>query len=130
MICEAVTALALAIYYEGRNQSVDGQRAIAEVVLNRVADPRFPDTICGVLSEDRGPKAHDCQFSYMCDGLPESPRDRTAYDTALRVAESAVQGDVLGHGADHYHATHVDPSWASHLTLVGQIGDHVFYIWD
>lgn len=128
MIAEALTCLALAVYYEARSEPADAQLAVAEVVINRRDDPRYPDTVCGVVQEDRGPAAHDCQFSFMCDGKPERPQEYAAWQRARHVAAQAMSGDVLGHGATHYHAANVRPFWADHLTHIGQIGSHIFYV--
>lgn len=123
----AATCLALAVYYEARNQSPDAQLAVAEVVINRVDDPRWPDNICDVVYEDKGPRAWDCQFSFTCDGKPENPRHKEAWSMARAIADKAMRGDVLGHGAKWYLASGVSTKWAKRLDIVGNIGDHVFY---
>jgi spore germination cell wall hydrolase CwlJ-like protein len=123
----AITCLAMAVYYEARSESLDAQLAVAEVIINRKHHPAYPSTICGVVKDDRGPLAHDCQFSFWCDGKPERPNNKAAWETAQDVARAALRGDVLGHGATHYHAASVSPSWAAVYQPVGQIGAHVFY---
>ncbi len=125
----AATCLAMAIYYEARGEHPDAQLAVAEVVMNRVVDPRFAGDICSVVKEDWGPASHDCQFSFYCDGLPEDPKDTVAWATARDIAQKALDGEVLGHGATHYHATSVHPWWADTLEPVGMIGNHIFYVW-
>ena len=125
----AATCLAMAVYFEARGEHPDAQLAVAEVVMNRVADPRFAGDVCGVVKEDWGPAAHDCQFSFYCDGLPEKPADAVAWSTARDIAQKALDGDVLGHGATHYHAVSVHPWWADTLEPVGMIGNHIFYVW-
>jgi spore germination cell wall hydrolase CwlJ-like protein len=125
----AATCLAMAVYYEARGEHPDAQLAVAEVVMNRVADPRFAGDVCGVVKEDWGPAAHDCQFSFWCDGLPEKPADAVAWSIARDIAQKALDGDVLGHGATHYHAVSVHPWWADTLEPVGMIGNHIFYVW-
>jgi spore germination cell wall hydrolase CwlJ-like protein len=119
----------MAIYYEARGEHPDAQLAVAEVVMNRVTDPRFAGDVCSVVKEDWGPAAHDCQFSFWCDGLPEEPNDTVAWATARDIAQKALDGDVLGHGATHYHAVSVHPWWADTLEPVGMIGNHIFYVW-
>ncbi len=125
----AATCLAMAVYFEARGEHPDAQLAVAEVVMNRVVDPRFAGDVCGVVKEDWGPAAHDCQFSFWCDGLPEKPADAVAWSTARDIAQKALDGDVLGHGATHYHAVSVHPWWADTLEPVGMIGNHIFYVW-
>lgn len=126
MITAAAVCLSMAVYYEARSEPVDAQLAVAEVVINRAAHPNFPSTICGVVSQDKGPKAYDCQFSYMCDGKPERPSG-TAWKTAQQIAAQALSGDVLGHGALFYHTKDVKPAWRHELIPVGVIGAHIFY---
>ena len=125
----AATCLAMAVYYEARGEHPDAQLAVAEVVINRVVDPRLAGDVCSVVKEDWGPAAHDCQFSFYCDGLPEKPADAVAWSTARDIAQRALDGDVLGHGATHYHAVSVHPWWADTLEPVGMIGNHIFYVW-
>ena len=125
----AATCLAMAVYFEARGEHPDAQLAVAEVVMNRVVDPRFAGDVCSVVKEDWGPAAHDCQFSFYCDGLPEEPNDTVAWATARDIAQRALDGDVLGHGATHYHAVSVHPWWADTLEPVGMIGNHIFYVW-
>lgn len=126
-----VMCLALAIHYEAGNQPTEGQIAVAEVVMNRVDSPRYPDTVCGVVNQDTGPKPHDCQFSFMCDGKPEDT-DPDTIGYAIELADELLTSDVLflGHGATHYHATYVTPYWSEHLTMLGKVGDHIFYVED
>jgi spore germination cell wall hydrolase CwlJ-like protein len=119
----------MAVYFEARGEHPDAQLAVAEVVMNRVVDPRFAGDVCSVVKEDWGPASHDCQFSFWCDGLPEKPADALAWSTARDIAQKALDGDVLGHGATHYHAVSVHPWWADTLEPVGMIGNHIFYVW-
>ena len=120
----AATCLALAVYYEARSEPIDGQRAVADVIMARTYHPSYPNTVCEVVAEDRGSKAWDCQFSFMCDGRPERPSG-AAWVTAQAVAAEAIAGPALVH-ATHYHTTDVQPNWHD-LTIVGKIGSHVFY---
>lgn len=128
MIVEA-TCLAIAVYFEGRSEPLDGQLAIAEVVINRAKHPDFPSTICEVVKEHRAPvsKPRACQFSFYCDGLDEKPREDKAWQTAQEIAAQALSGDTLGHGATFYHTKDVKPRWRHSLTRVGAIGAHIFY---
>lgn len=128
MILTAATCLALTLYHEARGEAdMDAQLAVAEVVLNRVDHPSYPDTVCGVMADDRGPKSYDCQFSFYCDGKSDEPHNAAAWDRSLAVAQSALSGDVLGIGATHYHTVATSPSWAARLTAVGIVGTHIFY---
>jgi len=123
----AATCLAMALYYEARGEGPDGMMAVGEVIVNRVQHPEFPGTVCEVVKEDRGPEAHDCQFSFYCDGKAEDPRDIVAWSTARDIAADVLNGKVLGHGATYFHAANVRPFWADVFDRVGSIGNHVFY---
>ena len=127
MMITAATCLAMAVYYEARGEHLDGQLAVAEVVINRVKSPDFPATVCEVVKQDTGPKKYDCQFSFYCDGKPERPKEIAAWSTAKDIANMALRGEVLDHGATFYHAIEVKPYWAKHFEFVGRIGDHMFY---
>ena len=121
-----------------------GQIATAQVVMNRVADNRYPNTICEVVKqgphrpswenpEKEYPVKHRCQFSWYCDGKPDMPKNekawRKAQDVAFLVYYNKINLDVT-EGATHYHATYVNPDWAKTKTLITQVGDHIFYRWD
>ena len=128
---QAVTCLAQAVYFEAGDQPVEGQRAIAQVVLNRVRDPNFPSSICGVVYERHG-RARRCQFSFVCDGsLRRRPPTEGEMREARGIADAAVNGYVVQEvgTATHYHATYVDPWWKHSLVQITQIGDHIFYRW-
>jgi hypothetical protein len=128
---QAVKCLAEAVYYEAGTEPVEGQRAVAQVVLNRVRDPNFPSSICGVVYQGHGRKT-GCQFSFACDGsLRRRPPGEGELSEARRIAEAAVSGYVVPEVgvATHYHATYVDPWWKSSLVQITQVGDHVFYRW-
>jgi hypothetical protein len=120
--------LAEAIYFEARGESVAGQVAVAEVILNRVDDPRFPGTICGVVRQGAD-RSSGCQFSFMCDGRPERVRDREAFARAGKIAGLMLEGRprVLTGAATHFHTVDVRPRWARRMVKVGRIGDHLFY---
>lgn len=123
----AAACLAIAVYFEARSEPIDAQMAVAETILTRAAHPDYPDTVCGVVKQDKGPKAHDCQFSFYCDGLPDTPRDAKAWHTAQQVASEALSGGTIGINATHYHTRAVRPVWRHGLTQIGAIGDHIFY---
>jgi spore germination cell wall hydrolase CwlJ-like protein len=127
MILEAATCLALTVYHEARGEPIEGQLAVAEVVLTRTYSHQWPNTICGVMQEDRGPKAYDCQFSFWCDGRSDTPTDSEAWATAQQIARDALSGNIIGHGGTHYHTTDVSPSWAAEMQFRGIVGSHVFY---
>jgi spore germination cell wall hydrolase CwlJ-like protein len=121
--------LATAIYFEARGETYRGQVAVAQVVLNRVSDRRYPDTICGVVFQNQH-RRNSCQFSFACDGIPESVNDRKSWAQAEDIAKRYAAGELylteVG-DATHYHATYVRPAWAPRMQKVTQIGLHVFY---
>lgn len=123
-----LVCLALAVYHEARSEPLLGQVAVAEVVLNRTASDKYPDTICDVVQQG-GTRRHRCQFSYYCDGKSETPHNMRAWRRAVTVAKLTQNGTItanLGH-ATHYHANYVAPYWRNHMTSVATIGQHVFY---
>ncbi|MES1989781.1 MAG: cell wall hydrolase [Pseudomonadota bacterium] len=115
------------IYYEARGERAAGQRAVAEVVLNRVVSGRYPDTICGVVYQ--GVKSGQCQFSFACTNVMTKPRDMTAWRKAQRMAHYVLSGKLRSSigAATFYHASYVSPYWAPHMVEVAKIGQHVFY---
>lgn len=120
--------LAEALYFEARGESVKGQFAVAEVILNRVDSPRYPDSVCGVVNQGTG-KKYRCQFSYTCDGNPESIHEPQAYAEVGKVAKLMISGAprALTGGATHYHTGRVMPNWARKFPLTAEIGTHLFY---
>ena len=121
--------LADALYFEARGESVIGQFAVAEVIVNRANSSKFPDTVCGVVNQGTNKNRYKCQFTYMCDGLLESIDDKASYARAGKIA-NMILWDVkinLTNGALYYHAKSVNPSWAKKLVRTGIIGDHKFY---
>ncbi|HEV7344197.1 MAG TPA: cell wall hydrolase [Devosia sp.] len=121
--------LATAIYYEARGESRDGQMAVAQVILNRVADQRYPDSICGVVYQNKHMR-NACQFSFACDGVAERRSETKAWNLALEIAEKATDSEPLVaelHLATHYHASYVNPNWAPKMQKLKQIGQHIFY---
>jgi spore germination cell wall hydrolase CwlJ-like protein len=120
--------LAMALYYETRGEpNLDAGIAVAEVIINRVDDARWPDTVCAVVKQDKGPKPYDCQFSFFCDGRPENPKHKASWERAQADAKRALQGELLGHQALYYHADYASPAWRKQLELVGKVGTHIFY---
>lgn len=120
--------LAKTIYFEARGESVAGQVAVAEVVLNRVDSRHWPNDICSVVRQGERQR-HRCQFSFMCDGLPERITDRESFAVAGKIAHLMMQGRprALTGAATHYHAAYVRPGWSRGLTRTARIGQHVFY---
>lgn len=129
-MASALDCLTAAIYYEAGNEAAVGQRAVAQVVLNRVRHPAFPNTVCGVVFEG-SQRATGCQFTFTCDGSLARRPAPSGWLRAQRVAAAALAGVVeptVGY-ATHYHASYVFPYWAPNLTKVVTIGSHIFYQW-
>jgi len=126
-LTEQELCLAEALYFEARGETVLGQIAVAEVILNRAESDRFPDTVCEVIYQG-SERRNAYQFSYVCDGVPEHFQERAAYERAKRIAASLYNEGRAGlvRGAEFYHAISVQPSWAGRLQKVAQIGDQVF----
>ncbi|MFM1863744.1 MAG: hypothetical protein RLZ26_2266 [Pseudomonadota bacterium] len=120
--------LAKAIYFEARGETLQGQAAVAEVILNRVDAADYPQTVCEVVNQGSA-RRHACQFSFACDGKPDRPRDAEAYDLAGRIADYLLRGGArtLTHGATHFHAGAVKPGWSRVLARTTRIGSHHFY---
>ena len=127
---QALDCLASAVYYEAGNQDTDGERAVAQVVLNRVRHPAFPNSVCGVVYQG-STRATGCQFTFTCDGsLARSP-DADGWRRASAVAEEALSGAVYAPvgWATHYHADYVVPTWAASMAKDAIVGAHIFYRW-
>ena len=127
-----IACLAEAIYFEARGENVEGQIAVAETILNRVASDRYPNTVCDVVEEgvdDVNPKKHQCQFSYNCDGEAEIITERKTYEDIRKLASAMMSGSKLQitDGATHYHSVDVRPHWASKFKRTASIGRHLFY---
>lgn len=125
-----MTCLAEAVYFEARGESLEGQRAVAEVVLRRTKDHRFPSTVCGVVYQG-APKRNACQFSFACDGVGHGRRDRRAWQRAVDVAEYEATGEGRlvdsTSGAQYFHTTKVNPPWSRRFIRTAKIGTHIFY---
>jgi spore germination cell wall hydrolase CwlJ-like protein len=126
----AEECLTMAIYYEAASESTDGQRAVAQVVMNRMHHPSYPNTVCGVVFQG-SQRSTGCQFSFTCDGSLARQPQPAAWNRARRVASAALGGFVFTPVglATHYHRTDILPYWAGSLTTVGTIGLHKFYRW-
>lgn len=126
----ALECLASAIYYEAGSQDSDGERAVAQVVLNRVRHPAFPASVCGVVYEG-STRPTGCQFTFTCDGSLYRQPDAEGWKRAWRIAEAALSGSVYAPvgNATHYHADYVVPYWASTLSKNAIVGAHIFYRW-
>jgi len=126
----ALECLTSAVYYESGQESADGQRAVAQVILNRVRHPAFPATVCGVVYQG-STRQTGCQFTFTCDGSMARGLARDAWDRARQVAAAALAGSVYAAvgNATHYHAYYVLPYWASSLVKTAMVGAHLFYRW-
>ena len=141
MILEtALMCMAVNIYHESGNQSMIGQMAVGQVVLNRVEDSRFPDTVCEVVKEavtyknSNKPVRWKCQFTWFCDGKKDEPNfESKTWSAALENASILLTKTIvldITEGATHYHATYVRPAWAKTKTKTTRIDRHIFYRWE
>ncbi len=143
LLCPSVTfaqdlseeyCLAETIYFEARNQDLQGQIAVGLVAMNRVKSSRFPNTLCGVTRQAKRDNAgniikYKCQFSYYCDGLVEHVAEEEAWITAQIVAHVVIEQSHkdFTDGALYYHTTKVNPYWSSSYQPTLELGDHIFY---
>ena len=142
---EHVKCLALNMYHEARDQGTAGKLAVSAVVINRVSDSRFPNTICEVIKQGptrkswRDPSVsypikNRCQFSWYCDGISDEVKDEKTYQKILDFARLIMHNDIqfvdITDGATHYHADYGKPDWADTKTRTTEIGDHIFYRWE
>jgi N-acetylmuramoyl-L-alanine amidase len=149
---KTVECLAMNMYHEARNQGSAGLLAVSAVVLNRVKDPKFPNTICEVIEQGPTreswktrqtadpndaqfyPVRNRCQFSWFCDGKSDVPKQKETYKRLLTIAESIVYNKLpfidITDGAVFYHADYVTPSWAKTKINTVEIQDHIFYKWE
>jgi len=143
MMLETATALvcmSYAIYFEARSEPIVAQLAVAQVVMNRVDDHRFPNTVCEVVTDglryswdSRKIVRDQCAFSFYCDGKPEVIDDVRAYDWAEAIAWSVLEREIyidVTDGSTHYHAKYVSPYWADAFTQTVCINTHCFYRWE
>jgi len=129
---EALSCIAIAILFEAGGEPSYGQLAVAQVIRNRMVDPRYPSDACQVVKQGyywQGfPIRNRCQFSFYCDGKSDNPKDRQQYYNALYIAWlSSIREDVTG-GATHYHAIGSFPNWADTKYLTKRINNHIFYL--
>jgi spore germination cell wall hydrolase CwlJ-like protein len=129
-VAASLQCLTAAVYYEARSEGLEGQRAVAQVVLNRVRHPAFPKSVCGVVYQGSR-RSTGCQFSFTCDGSLRGAREKDAWLKARRVAGVALAGGVYGPVglATHYHTTAIRPWWASAMRPAVTVGSHIFYRW-
>lgn len=131
--------LATAIYHEARGEPEQGQWAVADVILNRVASSRYPSSICGVVYQNADKGKYRCQFSFACDGKPDEGGNgnrivRESWIRAYMIAEAALKQqqidmrtEMVPETALYYHTVSVSPQWAAKLKRVASIGSHIFY---
>ena len=133
-----IECLALNSYFEARNQSLAGQIAVAQVVLNRVRSKDYPDTICEVIQQGptyenwKGnvlPVRNQCHFSWWCDGMSDIPQDKETYSNILSIMQDLLDNKTLDitEGSVYYHADYVKPSWANEVQQTLIIDNHIFY---
>lgn len=117
-----------AIYHEARGETIAGQFAVAEVILNRVDLPSYPDSVCGVVHQNAH-RSNACQFSYACNGRSRAMSESGARAIAARIAQVMLSGAPreLTDGATHFHTTAVRPVWSRRFAQTAQIGTHLFY---
>lgn len=129
MISAALMCLALNVYHEARSEPLQGQAAVAHVVLNRVASGRWPDDVCSVVEQGYEKGRFKCQFSWYCDGKPDEPTEILAWAKSVLVANQVLTGVVpdVTNGATHYHARYVNPYWSASLSKTVTYGSHLFY---
>jgi len=140
MILEtALMCMATNIYHEAKNQPMVGQIAVAQVVMNRVKDSRYPNTICDVVKQGLTYKngkvvLGKCQFSWYCDGKKDDVNMKSEkWRNSLRYASMVITNRItldVTEGATHYHATYVRPAWARTKTKTVRINRHIFYRWE
>jgi hypothetical protein len=117
-----------ALYFEARGEGIEGQYAVAEVILNRVDATNYPSSICDVVNQGTG-RINACQFSYTCDGIPERVTDNRSWNRMGQIARIMMDGAPrdITRDATHYHTTAVNPHWASVYPMTTQVGVHRFY---
>jgi hypothetical protein len=122
------SCLTEALYFEARGETLKGIFGVAEVILNRVDDPRYPSSVCGVINQGTGER-YRCQFTYTCDGRPEVMSEERARELVGKVARVMLDGAprALTGGATHYHTKSVKPRWARVFPRTTTIGYHHFY---
>ena len=125
-----------AIYHEARSEGFIAQIAVGNVILQRVKDKRYPNTVCDVVHQAKKWKGklikNKCQFSYYCDGKSEKFKELDALLEVIDTSELILNGVMLEQtiGATHYHTFHVSPHWSHSPTFIklGRVGSHIFYL--
>lgn len=124
MVC-----LAKGIYFEARGEPVKGQMAVAQVIMNRVREGYYPNSVCGVVFEGAH-RRNKCQFSFACDGRKDVPRNQKLWTLAKDIAQRTMDGEIwladIGY-ASHYHADYVRPRWRRYMKKIKKVGVHIFY---
>ena len=132
MLNSMLMCLALNVYFEARSDTMTGQYAVAQVVINRVQSSKFPDDVCSVVKQSRNDGT--CQFSWYCDGKSDNipTVDLDIYEFARTIAFKIYNGHLTDFtdGATHYHADYVKPAWAKSKTKTITVGNHIFYRWE
>jgi spore germination cell wall hydrolase CwlJ-like protein len=120
--------LSTAVYFEARSEPAEGQRAVAQVVLNRVGRRGYPGSVCGVVYQG-AQGGRGCQFKFVCDGSMAARREQGAWATARRIARAVIDGDILAslRGATFFHTRASRPDWSARMVRVATIGSHIFY---
>ena len=123
-----MSCLAEALYFEARGEPIKGQLAVGEVILNRVEDMRYPNSICKVINQGTG-RRFACQFTYTCDGKLETVNERKPHEMALKIAKilMTTHDRRLTRGSTHYHSNYVNPKWSKKFERVAKFGRHIFY---
>ena len=128
MMETALMCMALNIFFEARSEPIQGQIAVAEVTLNRVASDDYPNTICEVVLQEN---SQGCQFSWRCDGKSDSPKEHNSFQTSKSLARLMIDDgqyiSVVGKNATHYHTDDIKPYWSDDMVKVEQVGKHIFY---
>lgn len=120
--------MAEAIYYEARSETRSGQKAVGEVILNRIRNKHFPDTVCGVVYEG-SERTTGCQFTFTCDGSMDIAPKGKAWERSQDMADYLLSGGhtPMTHLATHYHTTEISPKWSGTMRMTRRVGSHVFY---
>ena len=130
---EERNCLSLNVYWEARNQDTPGQVAVAFVTINRKLNKYFKNDVCEVVKQGYRKTHGSCAFSWFCDGLPDRPKERKAWEKAQQVSDWTIknyysQSEIYEDKPTHYHADYIKkPWWTKHMKRITQIGDHIFY---
>ena len=128
MMETALMCMALNIFFEARSEPIQGQIAVAEVTLNRVASDDYPNTICEVVLQEN---SQGCQFSWWCDGKSDLPKEHNSFQTSKSLAKLMIDDgqyiSVVGKNVTHYHTDDIKPYWSDDMVKVEQVGKHNFY---